>query len=302
MGDGKMSLDKKMLFLFWWFFIIFTAGSFYVGCKTLDVLKRESRLIEKQFVDEVDTLSSELIKEYSAKIRKELARGRARLTDKIRKEIARAGLKLGIRTRLRKPLTQEEKRRAQAYVSEMMKTSHAREIVNPEKPDPNKAYKYTPSGRWEPSEELKKSFFKRSPRAKTAREELQILMMAVFKLKDILITEANRSCAKQKEYCQKGVSKICECVGMHNKNPSWAIDFVPMKGKTALWNDRQEFAYTIGLAQALYCSLSKQYGWSTGFRSGADWKRKNEIADKGFIDLPHIEIRNDIANKCSYEN
>ena len=279
------------------------------GCRTLEKVTQEVSAMQKDFVQSLDKVGEEIVAEISSKIKAEIKRTREKLPDKIRREIERTAACIGLNIHLKKPFTKKEKARIKTYVTEALNTPQGLEIIGGNTPvlskeaelwiDAMEANYNRPIGyKWIPSKELEAKFFERSPRARTARRELQLVMMAVYEIKDILITEAHRSCKRQKELYEKGVTKLKNCVSMHNKKPSWAVDFVPMNGKKALWNNREDFGQTIGLAKAFYCILSKQYGWTAGFRSGADWKGTGIMQKKGFVDMPHIAIRDDIPNRC----
>ena len=279
------------------------------GCKTLEVVKEESYKIKSQITESVDQIGVDLTKEIARKVKKEINRKREELPDKIRAEIERTAARAGFNINLRKPLTEEEKYKAKIYVREAMNSQRALMIIKGNVPileaqnyeDMNANYTRALGYKWIPSKELEAKFFKRSPKAKTARRESQITWMAVYEIKDVLITEAHRSCKRQADLFAKKLTKIKTCTGQHNTKPSNATDFVPMNGKKAMWNNREDFAKVIGLFEAFYCVLARQHGWTAGFRSGSDWKRTGIVQKKGFVDLPHIEIRDDINNDCFTE-
>ena len=270
------------------------------SCRTLETIKTEAASIQDELEDAVDSLGAEIVSQIAEKVRREIRRTREKLPRKIRREIERTALKVGLKLRLQKPPTKTERQKTAVYVAEVAKTAKYKQIVHGNTPvlpklDPLKgeANFVKPVGyKWEPSAKLKKEFFRRNPKMKDARIELQYLMMALWDLgADFVAYETHRSCAKQLEYYKKGVTQIKSCTSNHNKKPSHAVDMVPLEGKKALWEDRQQFVYYAGMARAIYPELARQHGWTARYRYGGDWDKDLKVAEKGtFVDLPHHEI------------
>ena len=156
-------------------------------------------------------------------------------------------------------------------------------------------FQYGARGMWIPSQELRDEFFKRNPKAKTARKELQWLFMGLHELGfDFVAYEAYRSCERQKELYRLKKTKVKTCTGMHNRNPSHAIDVVSLRKGKALWADKVQFATLAGVAHQLHCSLASQHGWSAGYRWGGKWRFRTDRdvgeRDGRFVDMPHHEI------------
>ena len=297
-----------------WAYIILAAvivlGIVYLisSCKTLDTIKSETASIRSELETAVDELGAEIVAQVAEKVRREIRRTREKLPNKIRAEIERAALKVGLRLNLRKPPSRLEKQKAAVYVAEVKKTAEYKKIIEgntpilpPLKEGVDEVNFVKPVGyKWEPSAELREDFFDRNPKVRTARKELQYLLMAMWELNlDFVGYEAHRSCARQREMYEKKVSQIKTCTGDHNTDPSNAVDLVPIDGKKAEWENRQQYCHLGGVAKALYCSLARQHGWTAGFRWGGDFDRDGRVAERGsFIDMPHFSISEKYELRC----
>lgn len=285
------------------------SAAFFSGCKTLQTIKQETAAIRTELQTAVDSLGAELVTEIANKVKKEINRTRKKLPEKIRREIERSADRyLGLNINLRKPPNKKELAMAKVYVAHVAKTEKYKEIVDGNRPivketgNKEGVYNYTEPDHWvwEPSEELREDFFSGNPKVKTARKELQYLLMALWDLgADFVGYEAHRSCQRQKELYAKKVTQIKTCTGDHNTTPSDAVDLVPIEDGKALWEDRQQYCYYGGLAKSVYCNLARQHGWTAGFRWGGDFDRDNDIAEKrSFVDMPHFSISDKYPLKC----
>ena len=278
------------------------------GCRTLEQIKTEAASIQTELETAVDELGADIVSQIGEKVRREIRRTREKLPRKIRREIERAALKIGLRIKLQKPPTKIEKQKAQVYLAEVKKTQKYKEIIKGNTPilppleqGADEAHFVQPVGyKWEPSAELREDFFERNPKVRTARKELQYLLMAMWELNlDFVGYEGHRSCARQREMYEKKVSQIKTCTGDHNTNPSNAVDLVPIDGKKAEWENRQQYCHLGGVARALYCNLARQHGWTAGFRWGGDFDRDGRVAERGsFIDMPHFSISEKYDLRC----
>lgn len=288
--------------------LLLIVGYCAVSCRTLTALKQEAASVEKELADAIDTLGAEMVREVAFKAKREIARVREKLPEKIKAEIYRAAERyIGIKWN---PLSEKEKAQVAVYVAEMKKTEAFREIAAGNVPvtkagdDPSVVNRT--QFKWEPAELLRRQFLEAHPKMKRARKELRWTMMALWEMNlSFLCYYSYRTCEKQKKYYSEGKSKINQCVegdpanpGMHNHDPSNAVDCVPIKGTEAQWSDRQQMAFMAGGFRLLHCTLANQHGWTTAFRWGGDWDRDKYVNSKGFRDPFHYELRNDIAQDC----
>ena len=293
-------LCQMLDWILWGLFVCLVIGIAWVfaGCKTLDTLKEEGRAIGTEVVNEFDALGADLIKTYADKVRKEIARGRVKLSHKIKMEIYRFAVKNGIKTA--KPLTPREIKEVIARVRIRRNMPEMQRILNAGRPEQGRVYKYTPKP-WKPSEATKKAFWARNKRAKGVTEAQQFLWMAMWEAKfDFLFVTGHRSCAEQERLFNEGKSKIKSCTGQHNLSPAQAVDFVNMEGKKALFNDRVRLATTAQNSREVWCSLKKQYPkWAhLNWRWGGDWRNTNRQKKNSFEDFYHIELRPDTPDTC----
>ena len=101
---------------------------------------------------------------------------------------------------------------------------------------------------------------------------------------DFTVLEGHRSIERQKELFDQGKSKIdgLERLGMHNYNPSKAVDLAPYPID---WQDSKRFMVLGGVV----LSCAKELGLT--IRWGADWDMDGDYNDQSFDDLPHFELR-----------
>ena len=304
-GDSALITNKQMAtsWFFWTFLIAFILGAM-VSCSTLEeeynfskeIIKAEGEALARGIGDTSRFVIASTVSHYGQKVRAELKRAKTNVTEKIREEVDNAAYKIGIDKT--KPLSKAEKAEAKKKIIEIITMPEFQKIANPylyEKPAEEGKYQYGSRGQWLPSQKLRDEFFKRNPKAKTARHELQILFMGLHELGfDFLAYEAYRSCERQLELYKKKATSIKTCTGTHNKNPSHAIDAVPLRAGKALWNDRVQYATMAGVAHQLYCSLASQHGWDAGYRWGGKWRFRTDRDvgenDRRFVDMPHHEV------------
>ncbi len=125
----------------------------------------------------------------------------------------------------------------------------------------------------------------------TADERLQRVAKRAlsFEVMDFSIIEAHRSVERQKELFDQGKSQIDgeNKKGMHNYDPSLAIDILPYPAEingVNVWNDKQRFCVLAGLMFAAASLEGVKLRW------GGDWDGDGNNADSTFDDLPHFEI------------
>ena len=119
-------------------------------------------------------------------------------------------------------------------------------------------------------------------RLNTCVEPLQALLNEVVKEFDCTILCGHRGQEEQNEAFRQGHSKVQWPNGKHNTIPSKAVDVTPYPID---WNDRERMTYFAGYVKGVAQSMGIKIRW------GGDWDSDTEVADNGFDDLPHFEIR-----------
>ena len=102
---------------------------------------------------------------------------------------------------------------------------------------------------------------------------------------DFGISCGHRGQAEQDECCAKGLSKTPWPTSKHNASPSRAFDFFPVVDGKADWNDIQKFK------DVAHHILMTADAMGIRLRWGGDWDCDGVDNTKGFIDRPHIELR-----------
>lgn len=127
----------------------------------------------------------------------------------------------------------------------------------------------------------------------TCHPDLVRLMEKVlsYEVMDFSVIEGHRSPERQQELYRQGRSQIdgVSKLGMHNHNPSLAVDILPypsVVNGVNVWNDNQRFSVLAGLVFAAASDLGIKVRW------GGDWDGDGNNADSNFHDLPHFEIIN----------
>lgn len=125
-------------------------------------------------------------------------------------------------------------------------------------------------------------------RLATCDSRLQVVVRELIKLYDVTVLEGHRSPARQNELYQQGRTKPGKIItnidgirrlGMHNHNPSRAVDLVPFPID---WADRERFTHMAGIA----FGIAHTHG--IALRWGGDWNMDDDFGD-GW-DLPHLEL------------
>tara|TARA_R110000744_G_scaffold8350_3_gene27841 strand:+ start:602 stop:1003 length:402 start_codon:yes stop_codon:yes gene_type:complete len=104
----------------------------------------------------------------------------------------------------------------------------------------------------------------------------------LIKIMDVTIIEGVRSDEKQKEYFDKGKSKIDGITKKGQHQLGKAVDLAPYPID---WNDRDTFYYMGGMIRGIAKQLN------VNVRYGGDWDGDGKTKDNNFDDLVHIEIR-----------
>ena len=115
----------------------------------------------------------------------------------------------------------------------------------------------------------------------TLDPQLQRLMNEAIKYVDFSITCGFRNQAEQDKAFAEGDSKVKWPDGMHNKNPSRAVDVAPYPLD---YSDLKAFIYLNGFI----CGIAATMGIKV--RSGVDWDGDLNIKEHSFLDAPHIEL------------
>jgi len=103
---------------------------------------------------------------------------------------------------------------------------------------------------------------------------------------DFTIIEGHRGEERQNYLYETKRSHVKWPDGMHNFDPSKAVDVAPLTGGKINWNDIQffrEFGWWF-----LLCSLEV----GVDLRWGGDWDSDLITKDQNFHDLPHYELAN----------
>jgi len=126
-------------------------------------------------------------------------------------------------------------------------------------------------------------FGKRSKeRLKGVDARLQNVLNELIKIMDVTIIEGMRSDEKQKEYFDKGKSKIDGITKKGQHQLGKAVDLAPYPID---WNDRDTFYYMGGMLRGIAQQLN------LNVRYGGDWDSDGKTKDNNFDDLVHVEIR-----------
>jgi len=116
----------------------------------------------------------------------------------------------------------------------------------------------------------------------TLDPKLQRLMNEAIKHVDFSITCGFRNQADQDKAFAEGYSKVRWPDGMHNKNPSKAVDIAPYPLD---WNDAEAFTLLAGIIKGI------SYMLNIPVRLGIDWDGDLNIKEHGFKDRPHLELK-----------
>ena len=109
---------------------------------------------------------------------------------------------------------------------------------------------------------------------------------------DFGVSEGFRSIKKQKEYFDKGLSKIdgVSRLGKHNYFPSRAVDIYPYINRRADWSE-EHLSYIAGVIMATAKTLLINGLIIYELRWGGNWDMDGEILrDQSFDDRPHFEL------------
>lgn len=149
------------------------------------------------------------------------------------------------------------------------------------------------------------NFYQKNKRIHTCRQEIRWVTEQAWKMGlRFLVVECHRSKERQLALYNKGASQLK--FGMHNYDPSHAIDFVPVHLKTGklMWEGGdalRQYAYSIGVFQTLTEIGIEKFGWKVYFRSGRDWKRTNTVYQPSTLhDWAHWEIRDKKKKVTTY--
>lgn len=106
---------------------------------------------------------------------------------------------------------------------------------------------------------------------------------------DFSVIEGHRTVERQLELFEQGKSKIdgISKKGMHNYDPSMAVDLLPYPStlhNVNVWNDEFRFHLLAGVMFTCAYQLGERIRW------GGDWNGDGSRADQTFHDLPHFEL------------
>ncbi len=100
---------------------------------------------------------------------------------------------------------------------------------------------------------------------------------------DFAVTCGHRNKFDQDKCCAEGKSKTPWPTSKHNSTPSRAMDFVPIIGGKAAWDDIEAFKAIAHEILMVGDRLGVRLRW------GGDWNM-NGIQDEKWYDRPHIEM------------
>jgi peptidoglycan L-alanyl-D-glutamate endopeptidase CwlK len=119
----------------------------------------------------------------------------------------------------------------------------------------------------------------------TCHPRLQMVLNEAIKYFDFVVVEGHRGKEAQNKAYAKGLSQLPWPRGNHNKNPSTAADIAPYPVDWAEGEKRHlRFAFMQGVVHA----CAKKLGVKVRF--GMDWNRNLDPRDERFLDLPHVEL------------
>ncbi len=122
-------------------------------------------------------------------------------------------------------------------------------------------------------------FGKRSKeRLKGVDAKLVNVLNELVKIMDVTIIEGLRTEERQEELVKQGASKTKYSKHLLGK----AVDVAPYPIN---WKDRERFHYMGGMIRGIGQQLNVPIRW------GGDWDSDGEVADNGFDDLLHVEIK-----------
>ena len=128
-----------------------------------------------------------------------------------------------------------------------------------------------------------------SARLKDAHPDLRKICHRALRSYDLTILETHRTDAKQKEYYDKGLSKLDGIThkSKHQTMPSMAVDIAPYPID---WNNTDRFYYLAGLMMGAAKELFEAGEITHKLRWGRDWDRDTDFDDNRFNDYPHFEL------------
>jgi peptidoglycan L-alanyl-D-glutamate endopeptidase CwlK len=105
---------------------------------------------------------------------------------------------------------------------------------------------------------------------------------------DISLLEGFRSAHKQNQMFAEGKSQKMWPNGKHNKLPSLAVDLQPYPRH----HDEKKLWCQLGYIAGAGMKIAEEEGFT--IRWGGNWNGNTFILDSNFLDLWHIEIREDM--------
>ena len=118
-------------------------------------------------------------------------------------------------------------------------------------------------------------------RLQSCHLHIQRVLRDVLGLFDHTVIEGHRTKAVQNQKVHQGLSQVRWPDGMHNRQPSLAVDIAPYPID---WNDRERFVLLAGVVLGVAHSHGIKLRW------GGDWDRDMQVKDNNFDDLGHFEL------------
>lgn len=125
--------------------------------------------------------------------------------------------------------------------------------------------------------------------------DIQKIMNEAIKIYDFSVLEGHRTAEKQKEYYDKGLSKLDGKykLSKHQSNPSMAIDIMPYaKGFNPFvdYKGTESFYYLAGIIKSISSNLYNSGEISHKILWGGNFNNDKYFNNDNFLDLPHFEL------------
>lgn len=114
----------------------------------------------------------------------------------------------------------------------------------------------------------------------TCDPNLQAVFRTVIRWRDCTVLEGHRGAEAQNEAFRTGHSTKQWPDGLHNREPSDAVDVAPYPID---WNDRDGFYHFGGFVLGVAAMLDIRLRW------GGDWDMDADLHDQTLFDLVHFE-------------
>lgn len=118
-------------------------------------------------------------------------------------------------------------------------------------------------------------------RLSTCHPDLQRVVLHAAETFNFQVQCGHRGKQEQNEAFARRTSKLKWPNSKHNKQPSLAVDLIPLPVN---WNDLKKFREMMDVVKASAAKLGVKV------RFGNDFNQNGVIGDDSFIDWPHVEL------------